>query len=98
MSESCPTCGRPMEGADAMSFVRHTAEIAVPQFSNHEAIGVADPVEPPSAPVPASASCSWCGKPGDQVKKLLSCRGVNICNECVSLCYMVLRDELPDFA
>ncbi len=110
MSESaeqdpCPTCGRPFD-PDPMATIRHTAEFAVPQFSHHEVVAAPSPSGSPAA-APGMPSCSWCGKPGSQVKKLLSggtasassgAPGVHICNECVALCYMILRDELPDFA
>jgi hypothetical protein len=81
-----------------MATIRHTAEFAVPQFSNHEIITTTSP----AAEATDLPSCSWCGKPGTQVKKLLSGgaagTGVHICNECVALCHVILRDELPDFA
>lgn len=54
---------------------------------------------PISAVGPRSGAdaCSWCGKPSAQVRKLLTGPGVQICDECVALCHMVLRDELPGF-
>jgi hypothetical protein len=43
-------------------------------------------------------TCSWCGKPGEQVRKLLGSAGVAICDECVSLCADILEAELgPDW-
>jgi len=49
--------------------------------------------------VPGTAqSCSWCGKAGDQVRKLLGTAAVAICDECVSLCADILEAELgPDW-
>jgi ATP-dependent Clp protease ATP-binding subunit ClpX len=46
----------------------------------------------------AALSCNWCGKPGDQVRKLLGSAAVAICDECVSLCADILEAELgPDW-
>jgi hypothetical protein len=46
--------------------------------------------------------CSFCGKPADQVQKLIAGAGVHICDECVVLCNQILADEntvprLPDW-
>jgi hypothetical protein len=38
--------------------------------------------------------CSFCGKPQNQVKRLIAGPTVYICNECVMLCVDVLRDEV----
>lgn len=40
-------------------------------------------------------ACSFCGKPAEQVAKMISGANVHICNECVSACYNLL---LNDFA
>lgn len=37
--------------------------------------------------------CSFCGKPRDQVKKLVAGPGVYICNECISLCNEILEED-----
>jgi len=83
-----------------MAAIRHTGEFAIPQFSHQEL--VPPPTAQGGAPAADLPACSWCGKAGDQVKKLLSGgptgTAVHICNECVALCHMILRDELPDFA
>jgi len=42
-----------------------------------------------------SASCSFCLKPDDRVKKLVAGPGVYICNECVELCGHVIGSP-PD--
>ncbi len=39
-------------------------------------------------------SCSFCGKNQTEVTKLISGNDVYICNECVELCYGVLKDEI----
>ncbi len=45
---------------------------------------------------PAVHNCTWCGKPGDQVKKLLTQGGAKICNECVALCADIMQAEVGD--
>ena len=37
--------------------------------------------------------CSFCGKNQREVKKLIAGPGVNICDECVSLCASVVENE-----
>ena len=37
--------------------------------------------------------CSFCGKTQDEVKKMVAGPAVYICNECVSLCNQILKDE-----
>ena len=41
------------------------------------------------------ASCSFCLKPDDEVKKLVAGPGVYICNECVELCGQIIGSS-PD--
>ena len=56
-------------------------------------------LSPAPAPAPAPAplgSCTWCSKPGAEVKKLLGNGAVSICNECVALCADVMQAELGD--
>ena len=36
------------------------------------------------------ARCAFCGKSQDQVKKLVAGPGVNICDECVTLCMEII--------
>jgi ATP-dependent Clp protease ATP-binding subunit ClpX len=38
-------------------------------------------------------SCSFCGKPKSQVKKLIAGPGVYICDECVTLCSEIVAEE-----
>ncbi|MCD6287932.1 MAG: ATP-dependent Clp protease ATP-binding subunit ClpX [Candidatus Hydrogenedentes bacterium] len=39
-------------------------------------------------------SCSICGKRHDEVDKLIAAgSGINICDECVALCYSIIQDE-----
>ena len=37
--------------------------------------------------------CSFCGKPQDQVSRMIAGPGVCICNECIDLCVSVLEEE-----
>ena len=37
--------------------------------------------------------CSFCGKGQDEVAKLIAGPGVYICNECIHLCNVILKDE-----
>lgn len=49
--------------------------------------------------------CSFCGRSGDEVEKLIAGPGVFICNECIEVCQNILEEELkqskkksvPDF-
>ena len=36
--------------------------------------------------------CSFCGKPQDDVQRIIAGPGVYICNECVELCESILED------
>jgi len=38
------------------------------------------------------ASCSFCGKPDNQVTRIVAGPGVFICNECVDLCATIMSD------
>ena len=38
--------------------------------------------------------CSFCGKPQDQVRKLIAGHGVYICDECINLCSEIIEEEL----
>lgn len=40
--------------------------------------------------------CSFCGKPQDEVKKLVAGPGVYICNECIDLCKEIIDEEMQD--
>ncbi len=39
------------------------------------------------------ASCSFCGKPDNQVTRIVAGPGVFICNECVDLCATIISDD-----
>lgn len=40
--------------------------------------------------------CSFCGKPQEQVKKLVAGPGVYICDECIELCNTIIEEEFSD--
>ena len=40
--------------------------------------------------------CSFCGKSMKQVQKLIAGPGVYICDECVGLCVVILKEESID--
>ena len=37
--------------------------------------------------------CNFCGKPQDDVERMIIGPGVNICNECIELCYSLLGND-----
>ncbi|MCF0215927.1 MAG: ATP-dependent Clp protease ATP-binding subunit ClpX [Fibrobacteraceae bacterium] len=39
-------------------------------------------------------TCSFCGKPAEQVEKMITGAGVHICNECVTMCHRILQEDL----
>jgi hypothetical protein len=41
------------------------------------------------------ASCSFCGKPNNQVAKMVAGPGVFICNECVELSATIIAETVP---
>lgn len=41
--------------------------------------------------------CSFCGKPQDQVKRLIAGPNVFICNECIELCQEIIEEEFEEF-
>ena len=42
---------------------------------------------------PRIARCSFCGKPQDQVRRLIAGNDAYICNECAELCQEIIRDD-----
>ncbi len=40
--------------------------------------------------------CSFCGKPQDQVKRLIAGPSVYICDECIDLCQEIIAEEFDD--
>lgn len=41
--------------------------------------------------------CSFCGKPQDQVRRLIAGPNVYICNECIELCQDIIEEEFLDY-
>jgi hypothetical protein len=93
-SRFCPTCGRVdvTATADDGAAPGMTGEFMVPAGLRDAAGAPGGPPTP--MPYAASDQCSWCGKREGQVKKLITGPGVQICNECVDFCALILRDEL----
>jgi hypothetical protein len=65
-----------------------TGEFTAPPLDPDGASAVSTPM-----PYAGSDRCSWCGKTEAQVKKLITGPGVQICDECVRFCTLILRDE-----
>ncbi len=87
---TCAGCGARLGDAGGRVAVAATAEFAVPDLP----FTVSDAA---IAHVPATA-CAWCGRGGDQVRKLLGSSAVAICDGCVALCVDILAAELgPDW-
>ena len=42
--------------------------------------------------------CSFCGKPGSEVEKVIAGPGVYICNQCIDLCNEILKAERGESA
>ncbi len=42
-----------------------------------------------------STICSFCGKTQDAVERMVMGPGVNICSECIELCYSIVHDDEP---
>ena len=40
--------------------------------------------------------CSFCGKPQDQVRRLIAGPNVYICNECIELCQEIIEEEFVE--
>ena len=40
--------------------------------------------------------CSFCGKPQEQVRRLIAGPNVYICNECIELCQEIVEEEFVD--
>jgi hypothetical protein len=87
-ADGAAVCGACLRRQLGSAQVRSTAEFRVPDVP-------VDSAEP-SGPVMTATSCTWCGKDGTSVRKLLGNGAVSICNECVALCAMVLQAELGD--
>ncbi len=88
----CAPCRGRLGGSPV--HLRATGEFRVPtELADDETAGETSGSHPGGV-----LACSWCGKPGEQVRKLLGTAAVAICNECVALCADILEAELgPDW-
>lgn len=107
----CPLCAKEREPATAVTvcegcFRRAEASRApeMPPATTGEFAAVAPDIasalleetaNPPPRPA-GEVRCTWCGKSGADVKKLLSNQTAHICNECVGFCAEILAAELGD--
>ena len=50
-----------------------------------------------AADTPETVYCSFCGRPNQQVVKMVKGPGVNICSECtmIAVQYLILQDRMP---
>ena len=104
--EICPVCGGPQLQPQAIHVcggcarsIATTGAISVTTTAEFAAVSpnqAARILDGGRARTDHGVSCSWCGKPQDEVKKLLSGGGVNICNECVALCSDIMQAEIGD--
>src|SRR5262245_18269701 len=87
-ADGAAVCGPCLRRTLGSAQVRSTAEFTVPAIPPDLVESVVPPV--------AAAACTWCGKDGAAVRKLLGNGAVSICNECVALCADVMQAELGD--
>ncbi len=40
-----------------------------------------------------TVTCSFCGKPAEQVEKMITGAGVQICSDCVSMCHRIIEED-----
>lgn len=40
-----------------------------------------------------TVNCSFCGKPAEQVEKMITGAGVHICSDCVSMCHRIIEED-----
>lgn len=102
----CPLCGRALTDPCAVHVchgchanVIGSGNIRVASTGEFRVDQILAAAEELGGGAPAAASgvgCSWCGKPAEEVRKLLSRGVVHICDECVALCSAVMQAELGD--
>lgn len=86
----CHPCHKALGGG---LHVNATGEFRVP--TEAELLAVSEGAIGASAAAPAVvATCAWCGKLENEVRKLLGRAGVALCDECVSLASDILEAEL----
>jgi hypothetical protein len=93
----CGNCHGQLQATGVIA-VHTTAEFpAVSQLADLPDDSAGNAPERPRRPTkPGDHECSWCGKRGDTVKKLLAKGAAKICNECVALCADIMQAELGD--
>ena len=40
-----------------------------------------------------TVTCSFCGKPAERVEKMITGAGVQICSDCVAMCYRIIEED-----
>ncbi|MCQ2055412.1 MAG: ATP-dependent Clp protease ATP-binding subunit ClpX [Fibrobacter sp.] len=40
-----------------------------------------------------AVTCSFCGKPAEQVEKMITGAGVHICSDCVTMCHRIIEED-----
>jgi len=40
-----------------------------------------------------TVTCSFCGKPAEQVEKMITGAGVHICSDCVTMCHRIIEED-----
>ena len=92
-------------GEFALSDIAELAERAQMQPTTNPTTNPTTPSVPAPVSSPATArmrvgkaTCTWCGRDEDQVRKLLGSGIAHICNACVALCADILSAEFgPDW-
>jgi len=87
----CRACHGTVQAGGAVN-VRSTGEFKLTEIMQ----AAADYSPPPSSGEMPAVRCTWCGRDGDEVRKLLSQGNAHICNQCVALCADILHAELGD--
>lgn len=98
-SRALEVCGGCHDGlqASASAAVSTTGEFAL-----HDVVAYAEHAQ--MRPTPASvtppsrqaATCTWCGRSEERVRKLLSSGHAHICDACIALCVDILTAELGE--
>lgn len=94
--QSCPTCG--MDISQLPAGTLSTGEFPAFRPADLARHLFPTPSSPPTetGATPAPFGCTWCGKPKDAVRKLVTGPNVFICDECIALCVTILREDLGE--
>jgi diguanylate cyclase (GGDEF)-like protein len=79
------------DGDDGMEFLRRSDKDLDDGPDGKS--GVREPRRPRPSQGGGQLSCSFCGKPQDDTRKLVAGPEVYICSECVALCVEILEEE-----